>query len=577
MKIPVDKKITQVNNGDLYGTMIKSFNLDLISNAGTWRTARLLKTADETIEGFGVPTAIEQFTVGGATNIYAICGAKIFLTTNTAGSWGLDAATPTTYTAKGDLKVFNGYLYASGDDNHIYKLDNAGTWTTFDAGASSSSLAKLLVYGKRMYKTHLDTQVISWDTSDTVRVVGNPNALQLSGYSAGNITTLLASSGRIWIGTLNTTGRGSMFEWDGVLEDTVTQEYKLKSNGVLAGVIFNDVPYIMDSDGVLRAYSGGQFQEVARLPLIGDNLLFSTVPSNDLCFIQHNGMEVVDREILININGDLVRSATGLNLASGVWAYNPDLGLYHKYSYSLSEFDNSGYSASDILDFGQHNTYRVGAIKNIRLPANYDGDLLVGAEIYSTATAKKKAMFVNHTLGTFQKAGYFITPRIEAQNKKESWNELSVIFKKLATSTDKIVLKQRIVEDDPLEFNATWTDSNTFTGTATGMGNYVIGDEVEFVQGVGSGLCAHITAITSLSGTYTVDIDETFSTATGTASARLSKWQKLGSVDYTYGVLEQIKEFSINKASPFVQLKVWFTWTGDGEMRELILDNQKYK
>jgi hypothetical protein len=96
---------------------------------------------------------------------------------------------------------------------------------------------------------------------------------------------------------------------------------------------------------------------------------------------------------------------------------------------------------------------------------------------------------------------------------------------------------------------------------------------VEVIQGVGSGKCSHITAISHGSGVYIVTVDETYTGATGTSKARLMKWKKCGIVQD----VKDIADIPIGETSGWIQLKVWMSWTGANELNELAIINTEHR
>jgi hypothetical protein len=107
------------------------------------------------------------------------------------------------------------------------------------------------------------------------------------------------------------------------------------------------------------------------------------------------------------------------------------------------------------------------------------------------------------------------------------------------------------------------------------MANYAVGDEVEITQGVGSGMCSHITVITNNAGTYTVTVDETHTGATTqTAKARLNKWIKMSELTSNTTARFVDEKFKIGATSPWVQLKVWMVWTGPRQIDEIQLQTK---
>lgn len=570
-----DKKIVQNGTSDLFGNMMGSFNIDLSSNVGVFRTTRTLKTTDSSVANFGLPTAMQYFNSGNP-HIYAICGARIFLNSGVAnGNFTEDttAGVPTNCTNNSDMKVFNGALYISTNSNNIYKLSSAGSYSNFAAGSTGAgTLGRMLPYSNRMYKTIRDTQIISWNTSDSV-VTSSTYTLDIAGFNSGIITFIEKSSNRIWVGTVNSSGVGSVFDWDGV-SVLPTREYKLKCNGALACAIYNDIPYIMCTDGVLRAFSSGDFVEVARLRLDKKYLTTATNPLSNVAFIHGNGMCVVDDEIYTNVKGIFADGTLSEYVPSGVWAYNPTNGLYHKYSFSLYN-----YTAGTQTDFGQYKISKVGAIENFKLSTNTDGTFIAGAEYYTDATTTAIGAFIDNSLDTVIKGAYFITPKILSTNLVDTWQKIRIKYKKFLSASDKIVLKYRTEYEDTVEATITWTSTTTFTvpNTSVVVSNYWTagtGNEVEVIAGTGAGMCSHITNAVLAGGTWTVTVDETHTGATGTSIARFNNWNKIGDID---DQLENYCELPMGADATWIQLKVFSIFTGKDEIEEVGVENVKHQ
>jgi len=170
---------------------------------------------------------------------------------------------------------------------------------------------------------------------------------------------------------------------------------------------------------------------------------------------------------------------------------------------------------------------------------------------------------------------------MESQNVLDNFKSVIKKFKKLVYEEDKIIVKYR-TEDNTLpnwvertQAPATWVNTNSFT-TTQDLSDVVIGNEVEFVAGVGAGYLAHITAITESSGTYTVTIDETVKNvaADDRVVATFSNWIKLGVItkdtpnnDLGYAELREL-----NVKSKWLQVKTEFRGIGIRE-EQLIVDN----
>jgi hypothetical protein len=170
--------------------------------------------------------------------------------------------------------------------------------------------------------------------------------------------------------------------------------------------------------------------------------------------------------------------------------------------------------------------------------------------------------------------GYLVTTKIEAEYITDLWQRTYLKYKKLLDSSDKIVIKYRTSEVQPIEGTITWTSTTTFTSTLD-LSTIAVGDEFEGTAGTGSGQIEHITAISESAGTYTVTLENAVTGATGTAKGRFQKWIKLGTIqDQT----TQYKAFNfpLNANSTWIQLKVVMYFTGNDELEEISLLKEPY-
>jgi hypothetical protein len=133
--------------------------------------------------------------------------------------------------------------------------------------------------------------------------------------------------------------------------------------------------------------------------------------------------------------------------------------------------------------------------------------------------------------------------------------------------TDKIVVKYRTKNYEKQNVSVTWSDIDTLT-TTDDISNFVVGDEIQIVQGAGSGASLHIKTISESLGTYTIKLDDSLPSGVigQTAIAQFDKWEKLGTI--TSADSEQWKQFSVQKnaVSPFIKLKVAMRFTNENGM-----------
>jgi hypothetical protein len=582
IQVPSEKKqLVQANTSDTLGNVLSSFNLDLVENSGNIRLGSRMLLNTNGLDG--CPVAFRWWRQVSDDKIFAIAGTKVY-----SGGAGTGGAFPNTaLTADGttltptnlssdysDMAVFNGNIYASSGSTTLYYMDDGSTWRTITSFGSSSQVHMLCPFGDRLYMTDLQSRVISINTSN-VGVTSGQYTINLGNSDSNVITFIRASASRIWIGTVNTRGGvGHIYEWDGTSAQT-TRTYTLESSGALSCVIKDDIPYVMDTDGNLLAWSGGSFKRLTTLKT-DPRIFYNSLRTRNDRWIHPNGMAIVRNRINVLIDSRLSTNGTPTleKTPSGIWEYDPNIGLYHKYSLGLAK------SSDTITDFGQSRLSRAGGLMEINQPgssSSRNGTFMAGATYYTNASSTSSGAFYDDQNETKQKAGYIVTTKLPASKISDVWQYVWAVYEKLLTSTDKMVVKWRVDDATPSEGTITWTSTTTFTvpNSSVVVSNYWTegtGMEVEVVQGLGAGKCAHITNAVNNAGTWTVTVDETFTGATGTSIARFQNWTKAGVIaDQTTRYAKFALPTSAN--SPWIEVKAWMLFTGDGELGMLAVDN----
>lgn len=589
LKIPNQQSpiLKQTNRSNVLGDIVDSFNLDLTSNLGKVKITKSLlskKATGYAVTDFG---STQSLGVGGfatlSNSIYMISGQNIWVGGNSPlDSVVIDAqaSTPTVTLQTGDIKNFNSKLYVT-NGNNIFSSSGSGWSNIYSYSNSSTSL--LCVHKNYLYFTFDGYKIGRLSTADSPTVSGAGSVdLAMPGFT---ISFLISDGDSLWFGLVNSSGgydeKTYIYRWDGSNTD-VNNKYLVESRGVLSGCLVNGVPYSIDSNGRLLAFNGSFFKEVAKLPLKPSEYLFSIGTTHERG-VHPNGMmyDSINDEVLVNISN--VKSFTAnvptfYKFAGGVWSYKPETGLILKYSPSLQPIADSG--ETNLTDFGQYNIVFPGAITSIGLRPTEKGRVLFGSVIYNRTTGDYTSTSIvvlcsDDTADTSQKYGYFTTTEIHSSKINESWKSISALYKKLITSTDKIILKYRTRIDVPLDVNITWADINILT-TTTDVSSYVIGDEIQCLQGSGSGKSFHIQSISESGGTYTIILDDSMpSGVIGlTGVVRFSKWKKLGEVTYTDE--QQYKTFTPKEqnVSPMIQVKSCFQFTGENEADALFIKSE---
>jgi hypothetical protein len=182
--------------------------------------------------------------------------------------------------------------------------------------------------------------------------------------------------------------------------------------------------------------------------------------------------------------------------------------------------------------------------------------VLAGIKYYTDATSTKGAIGITDVTNIIQKAGYFVTAQIGAEQVAEQWQKVIALYDKFKNSTDKIIIKYRTSEDDPVYGTGTWSEDDILRSTDD-LSTVSGGDEVEILQGKGAGLCTHIKSIT---GNYRMTLDETISGMSGTCKFRVQKWKKVGEIADQEGSFTSLG-FDSN-ASSWIQFKIFIIGTG---------------
>ena len=577
MKI-LNGDITQLNTGTLQGKLFNSFNLDLTFNKGKIsvapRTIVTTKSTDTTLENLGCPVGFKYFD----GKWFTIANTKIFSNGGTPIGAFAEVTTPATTfsTDYSDLENFGDVLlFASNSDLYAKVANGSGTGalTSKRSFISSTSYHALCTYNNRAYwlDANEPPRIYSMDTAYSVSTSGSYTMQLPAEY---NVTWIRSYSNGILIGTIHRFGGEALvFDWDGVTQNKWNRAYKVNAQGALACTVVNDVPVIMNSNGVLMQFTGSAFKELGRLPLKRNLLYRATNTTTTERFIHPNGLSPIDGNICALINNRENNTTTieyMENIHSGIWEYD-GTSLYHKYAlgYRIRPDDD----ASTTQDYGQITMSRAGGL--VETPDLFGttellkGNFLAGATVYTTSsisTGLMSGIWTDNYYDTLEKSAFFSTVQIRSEHFNQMWNAITTLYD--PTNGFNFVVKYRTDKVNYTDFDITWSTVTSFTTTQTGL---AVGDEITIIQGKGSGRVAHILSITG-SGTFTVTLDETITGAIGTARARSENWKKLKAITK---LNQKFEERLISQPDTLIELKVAMLCTGEATIDELILDNKK--
>ena len=518
---------------------------------------------------------------GTSTRWWTCAGTSVYQSSSENGDFDVDdSQTLPTTSGKTDTDIiaFNNKVYLVDDDNLWRRQSSA---YTLISGSMTGQSSKLVQFGDRLYIAGTN-KIYSMSTNEVVATSG-AHTLDFANsqdFDNHSLSCIRATSQGIWFATTNSKGgRAKVAFWDGVTEDTIEFYKELESGMAMAMSIKDDVPYVLDNRLVLMAFNGSYMQEVARMDNGRRKLYRFDIASNNDRWIHHNGMQTINDEILMAINSrtEDANDDQSIKFPSGVYAYNPEIGIYHKFS-----FTSQG-NGDTPLDQGQVEVVEVGALFSLfddeQNNAMTDQSDFFVAYAYKEDNSTTKYVIAKHDARGLDhvepEAGVIVTTKLNATNVQDIWNKVYVFTKPLANATDKIVLKYRKQVYTPTEVDITWVDTTSFTTTDANLADIKTAFEagadyeVEGLQGDGAGYLAHVTDITESAGTYTVTLDETITGATTrTAKVRFDRWNKVGEFTDSQAQ-ESFHEFNPEAVGTWVQFKIYMI--GDGIQLERFL------
>lgn len=580
MQVPNQKQIRQSNISDNEGEIVSSFGLDLTSNPGRIRVAPRLLQVSSTDSNSSITAPATNFAYygdGTGNKIWTMAGNALQYnniypnTSFTTDSVSLPYPVDSTVT---DIIDFAGNLVISTNTGGVGTIQyRAVGSSTYNQAATifSSTNNFFFIYAQRLYFLASSTTINSMTSSYVVATSGSFT----TGISEDTqITCVLVGKNKIWIGTINTyTKKGGIHLWDGQATQILAR-YPLATQGVISGVLKDDVPYFIDVEGKLLGFNGSSFVEIDRLPFerrIGTGAVNST----NTRFIHPRGMEVVDGHIQMLING-VLSDANGTLLSrcpSGIYELDDNNKIYHKYAISYTPV-----GTNIISDYGQERLVNVGALKQIKTVnpnTNANGTLLTSASFYKPDGTTTTAIFTEDTNDTVQKYGHFTTAWFDAAGIDENLQKIYVKVAKLLNSTDRVDVKFRLDKKDSIELAVNWLSPNTFTTTSdvTSYKNY----EAEITQGGGSGYCSKITNVVYSAGVSTVTLKDN-ANITGAGSigkVRFQYWIEAGAS--LQNTNRNYIEYAVGKTFTSAQIKVCMTFTGKNELYSVLTTDKSHK
>lgn len=344
--LPTSGKWSVAHARDFFADLVrtKNLNFDKIGFVALAKKTIALFTKD-TDASFGTVMAIVGISSGSASRYYII-------TTNSMFTWDgsdsdiakISAASSPTFGFDSDAVPYLGILTASGGSNvKSYSGGTGGSWTSRITGLGTSAPHPLCVFENRNTLCVADGNVVRQTTSGTYT---NDSTNQLTIPSEYVITGMRWRQNNLHIATRNIGGgNAKLFIWNG--SGTAAQyAYDAGAEWIYSLADYQSSIVILNSVGQLLRFNGGGFDELAHFPVYDTSFSWATnsALTNSTGRCANRGMCVVGNLLNINIDGALNSSNTDYpgrylpDQPSGLWVYDPNVGLYHRAGYAYSRF-----------------------------------------------------------------------------------------------------------------------------------------------------------------------------------------------------------------------------------------------
>lgn len=343
MIIPPTGRWQSTQNGDAFGSLIRSKNLSLDREgaAALARKAMVIYSHDDDA-GFGTPIAMDT----DGTYAYVLTAdGHTFVIDLTAAFFSIVEASDTdapTIGTDSDLVIFNDKPHASGGAkvNYLNAFGQGQTWhgTAPITDLSTSYPHPMCPRPRANTLLVADGNVLRQYSTGYSRDTAN----ELTIPSAYIITCVRTVGSDIFIGTRHRYGgEARFFVWNGA--GTATQrEYGCGANWIYAMEPYQSSAAIVTSAGQLKWFNNGGFNVLASLPVYHTPYSWASAAAETSLVgkVASRGMRVAGDRLLINLDGSINNPSAvspGQYLPdqpSGLWVFDPSAGLYHKAGYN---------------------------------------------------------------------------------------------------------------------------------------------------------------------------------------------------------------------------------------------------
>lgn len=334
---------SQPNNSDKFGSVWMTENISFDMEGYATLSPRMIRLySDSDSNSFGFSTAIGRLADG-----------EFFLTTDAANWRGDVTSIENTFSEDdgsnnpnpgfdGHGVFFQGLWHVSTSTAILSRPATGGSsqaWTSRVTGLTSGKQHQMAVFDSRVSLCVANGNVLKQYNSSY------SNTTDLTIPTDYEIISMAYNNGRMGVitrltndGTYGQDREAKFFVWNGATTGS-NGDASLGSDSGIAICAYKSSFLVLTRAGELLYWNGGGFEKVAAFPFYFTPRIFGDPTDNNALgnvYMKADG-DIVHINIGINLNEYGVRQESTLeNTPSGIWCFDPNVGLYHRYSLSNS-------------------------------------------------------------------------------------------------------------------------------------------------------------------------------------------------------------------------------------------------
>lgn len=343
IKLPINNQWIQPNNSDKLGSLAYTKNVNLDEAGYIKLSPRSVSIYDESQNAdLGIPLAIGRFSEGNflvGTSSDANFNGAISINENT---WTENSGSnEPTMTLESHACWFNGAWHASTATAVLSRPSSGGAtqaWTSHITGLTSGKRHYLAPFASRNTLCVTNGNVVKQYTSAYAASIDLtiPSDFEAIGLAYNN--SRMAVLTRLGTSTGGQDQESRLFIWDGTTTGAQT-DAAIGSDAGVAVCAYKSSFAILTRTGQVLYWNGGGFDQLAAFPFFFKDKKWGGLLTNNTV-----GQSMIADGDVIYINVGLELNSFGKKLQttlpeapSGVWCFDPAVGLYHRWSPSISK------------------------------------------------------------------------------------------------------------------------------------------------------------------------------------------------------------------------------------------------